>query len=62
MEFLSGRVQKNVPRSRETMVKNLRGNHVPAFKAKVALAAIPAEVTLAQLAENFDRHLYEMKT
>ena len=31
-------------------------NHTPAFKAKVALAAIKGEMTLAQLAEHFDVH------
>jgi transposase-like protein len=30
--------------------------HTPAFKAKVALAAIKGELTLAQLAEQFDVH------
>ena len=31
-------------------------NHTPAFKAKVALAAIKGDRTLAQLAEQFDVH------
>lgn len=31
-----------------------RRNHVPAFKAKVALAAIKGDQTLAQLSERFD--------
>jgi transposase len=31
-------------------------NHTPAFKAKVALAAVKDEMTLAQLAEHFDVH------
>ena len=31
-----------------------RRNHSPAFKAKVALAAIRGEKTLAELAEQFD--------
>lgn len=31
-------------------------NHSPAFKAKVALAAIKGEKTLAELAEQFDVH------
>ncbi|KYK43211.1 transposase [Bradyrhizobium liaoningense] len=31
-------------------------HHAPAFKAKVALAAIKGEMTLAQLAEHFDVH------
>ncbi len=33
-----------------------RRNHTPAFKAKVALAAIKGDRTLAQLAEQFDAH------
>src|SRR3984893_12958402 len=36
------------------MTKRLRRNHSPAFKAKVALAAIKGEKTLAELAEQFD--------
>lgn len=31
-------------------------NHSPAFKAKVALAAIKGDKTLAELAEQFDVH------
>lgn len=33
-----------------------RRNHSPAFKAKVALAALKGDQTLAQLAERFDVH------
>jgi transposase len=33
-----------------------RRNHSPAFKAKVALAALDGNETLAQLAERFDVH------
>ena len=33
-----------------------RRNHTPAFKAKVALAAIKGDRTVAQLAEQFDVH------
>jgi len=33
-----------------------RRNHSPTFKAKVALAAIKGERTLAELAEQFDVH------
>jgi transposase len=36
------------------MSRRLRRNHSPAFKAKVALAAIKGERTLAQLADQFD--------
>lgn len=33
-----------------------RRNHSPTFKAKVALAAVRGDQTLAQLAERFDVH------
>jgi len=32
------------------------GNHTPGFKAKVAIAAIKGDRTLAQLSEQFDVH------
>ena len=38
------------------MTKRTRRNHTPAFKAKVALAAVKGDRTLAQLAEQFDVH------
>ena len=38
------------------MARRSRRNHSPAFKAKVALAAIKGERTLAELAEQFDVH------
>jgi transposase len=38
------------------MSRRARRTHTPAFKAKVALAAIKGELTLAQLAEHFDVH------
>ena len=38
------------------MTRRPRRNHTPAFKAKVAIAAIKGEMTLAQLAEHFDVH------
>jgi transposase len=38
------------------MNRRPRRNHTPAFKAKVALAAIKGDRTLAQLAEHFDVH------
>lgn len=37
-------------------MKRPRRNHSPAFKAKVALAALKDEQTLAQLAQRFDVH------
>ena len=38
------------------MTRRARRNHTPAFKAKVALAAIKGEMTLTQLSELFDVH------
>ena len=56
MEFLpdSGHVVPS--ESGDIMSRRPRRNHVPAFKAKVALAAIKGDRTLAQLAEQFDVH------
>ena len=38
------------------MAKRTRRTHSPAFKVKVALAAIKGEKTLAELAQHFDVH------
>ena len=38
------------------MSKRPRRNHSPAFKAKVSLAAVKGEKTLAELAQQFDVH------
>jgi len=38
------------------MSRRPRRNHSPAFKAKVALAAVKGEATLAELAQRFDVH------
>ena len=38
------------------MSRRPRRNHTPAFKAKVALAAIKGDKTLADLAQQFDVH------
>jgi hypothetical protein len=38
------------------MIRRPRRNHSPAFKAKVALAAVKGGRTVAQLAEHFDVH------
>src|SRR3954471_12522965 len=40
----------------ETMTRRPRRNHTPAFKSKVALAAVKGEKTLAELAQQFDVH------
>jgi len=39
------------------MSRRPRRNNSPAFKAKVALAAIKGEKTLIELAQEFDVHL-----
>jgi transposase len=38
------------------MTKRPRRNHTPAFKAKVALAAVKGDKTLSELAQHFDLH------
>lgn len=38
------------------MTRRPRRNHAPAFKAKVALAALKSEKTLAEIAQAFDVH------
>jgi len=38
------------------MTRRKRRNHSPALKAKVALAAVKGEPTLAELADQFDIH------
>ena len=44
------------------MSKRPRRNHSPAFKAKVALAAIKGDRTVAQLADQFDVHPNQITT
>ena len=44
------------------MTKRTRRNHSPAFKAKVALAAVKGEKTLADLAQQFDVHPNQITT
>ena len=38
------------------MIRRARRNHSPAFKAKVAVAAIKGEKTLIELAKDFEFH------
>jgi transposase len=44
------------------MTKRSRRTHSPAFKAKVALAAVKGEKTLAELAHQFDVHPNQIAT
>ena len=43
------------------MTRRKRRNHSPAFKAKVALAAVKGEKTLAELSEQFDVHANQIQ-
>ena len=43
------------------MTRRPRRNHSPAFKAKVAVAAIKGEKTLIELAQAFDVHPNQIK-
>jgi transposase len=43
------------------MARRARRNHTPAFKAKVALAAVKGEKTLSELAQQFDVHSNQIK-
>ena len=43
-------------------MRRKRRNHSPAFKAKVAFAALKEEKTLAQLSSEFDVHVNQIKT
>jgi transposase len=56
VEFLPDSGHAVSRESGETMSRRPRRNHTPAFNAKVALAAVKGEMTLAQLAEHFDVH------
>jgi transposase len=61
MDFLpdSGETRRE---SGEQMTKRIRRNHTPAFKAKVALAALKGEKTLGELGQQFDVHANQITT
>ncbi|MBB6305586.1 transposase [Rhizobium leucaenae] len=50
-----------MPETGESMTRRPRRNHSPAFKAKVALAAIRGEQTLVELSQQFDVHANQIK-
>jgi transposase len=50
-----------MPGTEESMTRRPRRNHSPAFKAKVALAAIRGEPTLVELSQQFDVHANQIK-
>jgi len=56
VEFLPDGGHAVPSESGENMTRRPRRNHTPGFKAKVALAAIKGDRTLAELAEQFDVH------
>jgi transposase-like protein len=43
-------------------MRRKRRNHSPAFKAKVALAALQGDKTLAQLSSQYDVHVNQIQT
>ncbi|MGX1228521.1 hypothetical protein AB7M71_001613 [Bradyrhizobium japonicum] len=54
MDFLPDSGEDSCCESGAKMTKKSRRTHSPAFKAKVALAAVKGDKTLAELAQLFD--------
>jgi transposase len=56
VDFLPDSGEDSRGESGAEMTRRTRRNHTPAFKAKVALAAVKGDKTLAELAQQFDVH------
>ena len=61
MEFLPEGGQDG-SQTGDQMTTRTRRNHSPAFKAKVAVAAVKGEKTLAELVQQFDVHPNQITT
>jgi transposase len=61
MSGFSAQQQHDAASEEMTMTRRPRRNHSPAFKAKVAVAAIKGEKTLTELAQDFDVHPNQIK-
>jgi transposase len=60
VDFLPDSGEHDRRESGAKMTKRSRRNHTPAFKAKVALAALKGEKTLLELAQQFDVHVNQI--
>jgi len=57
----SARNRRYCRKEEKTMTRRPRRNHSPAFKAKVALAVLKGEQTLAELAQIYDVRANQIK-